>query len=342
MSRTSIIAASFALAACGGGGGGGGGGSSTSSGSSTSIAPVSITSANMQDVSAQGYSATTTLNSQVSGSTSSFVTGVTVDTASAGLLGVTMQELYRALNAQNSANQVVGVTISETDSCTGGGSITVNGNVASTSTLSAGDSLTLTASGCKESGYTLNGVLSITFKSLTGVPGESSSWSGVFTVGYTNFSVSSGTSSDTASATGNITLSIKQTSFGAATFSISGSSLTVNSTHNGSTSALTLSNLNYGASLTSGVYTYNTNYALSGTLGKLGNASFTVKTLTDFKQTAAGFPTQGVLQITAADKSSVTLTAIDNINVKLDLDKNGDGVTDETVNTTWSALQSRL
>lgn len=335
--RASIAAVTFALAACGGGGS-----STTASSGSPTLLSSSITSSNAQDVGAQGYSATSSLNSQVSGGASSFVAGVTVDTGRPGLLGVTMQELYRALDAQAAANQVLGVTTSQSVQCSNGGSMLVNANLASSSTISAGDTITLTASTCKESGYTLNGTLGINFKSVSGAPGESSTWGGSFGVSFTNFSVTAGTGGDTASATGDMTVNLNQTGLGAANFSVTGSSLKINTTHNGSTTALTLGNFSYGGSLASGVYTYHAGYTLSGTSGKLGNGSFTVKTLTDFKQTATGFPTQGVLMITATDNSSLTLTAIDNSNVKLDLDKNGDGVTDETVTTTWANLQTHL
>lgn len=337
-SRASIAAVAFALAACGGGGGS----SSNASSSSPTLLSSSITSSNVQDVGAQGYSATSTLNSQVGGSTPSFVTGVTIDSGRPGLFGVTLQELYRALDAQPAANQVIGVTTSQTVQCSSGGTMLVNANFASSSTISAGDTLTLTANACKESGSTLDGTLSINFKSVSDMPSESSTWSGVLGISYTNFSVTAGTSSDIASATGDITMNINQTGSGAASFSATGSSLKINTTHNGSTTAITLSNLSYGGSLASDIYTYHTSYTLSGNLGKLGNTSFTVKTLTDFKQTASGFPTQGVLKITATDNSLLTLTVINSTNVRLDLDKNGDGVTDETVTTTWSDLQTHL
>lgn len=327
----------FALAACGGGG------SSGTTAGNTTTSGFSVTSANMQDVGAQGYRATASMTSQINGSTSSFVTGVAADTASAGVIGATVQELYRALGAQAASNQVVGVTTSKTVSCTSGGTMLVSANLASSSNISAGDSVTLTANTCKESGYTLNGSISVTFNSISGIPGESSVWSGSFAVNYSNFSVISGNSADVVNVTGNLSLGINQTALGTASIAVSGTSLNFSVTHNGSTDAFKVTNINNNSSLKSGIVTYNSNFGVNGSLGKLGNANFTVKTITDFKQsTSGGFPTQGVLKITASDNSSVTLTVIDSTNVKLDLDKNGDGVTDESVTTTWTALQSRL
>lgn len=336
-SGAGIISVTLALAACGGGGGSSG----TASNNSTAT-NFSVTSANMQDVGAQAYRATSSMNAQIGGSSSSFVTGVAVDTTTAGVVGVTMQELYRALNTQTASNLVVGSTVSQTVACTDGGTLQVSANFASSSTVTAGDSVTMTASACKESGYTLNGSISVTFKSINGIPGESANWSGAFAVTYTNFSVISGSSADTASISGSLSMNINQTGYGAASYSVSGNSLNLSETHNGSTTSTTLSNFSYNGSLQSGIITYSSNFGVSGNLGKLGNASFTVKTLTDFKQPVNGQPTQGALKITASDNSSVTLTVLDSTNVKLDLDKNGDGVIDESVTTTWTALQSRL
>jgi hypothetical protein len=329
----SIVLTTFALAACGGGGG-------SSAPASTPTLQSSITSSNMQDVGAQGYTSTTNLNAQVGTSATSFVTGVSVDTASSGMLGVTLQELYRAIEAQATSGQVVGVTLSQTVPCASGGSLLVNATVASSGTISAGDTVTVTATGCVESGVTLNGAFSVNFKSITGIPGQSSSWNGTFGVTYTNFSIAQ--HGDTASVTGDLTLTVNQTSLGNATLSATGSSLSVSTTHNSTSASITVTNLNYGGSVASGVYTFHTNYTMSGNLGKLGNSTYTVKTLTDFKQTSTGFPSQGVLKITATDNSSLTLTAIDSTNVKLDLDKNGDGVTDDTTTTTWTNLQTHL
>ena len=38
------------------------------------------------------------------------------------------------------------------------------------------------------------------------------------------------------------------------------------------------------------------------------------------------------------NNSSARLTAIDNVNVRIDIDTNGDGAIDDTINTTWVEL----
>ncbi|HYD81905.1 MAG TPA: hypothetical protein VEC06_19055 [Paucimonas sp.] len=333
-SHSLIIGMAAVLAACGGGGGG------ASGTTGNSFAASSITSANMQDVGAQGYSATSNLNAQVGGSTSGFITDVSVEAAAAGIPGAALQGLYRALQAQAGASQVVGITVTETIPCAAGGSMAVTATIASAGAISAGDNFAINASACKEPRFTLNGKFNVTFKSLSGEPGQSA-WSGALAIAYTDFSVSGGGAA-TASATGDMSINVNQTAFGAASFAVTGKSLKLDAAHNGATDTVTLSNFSYGGSLKSGTYTYNANFGLTGNLSKLGDVNLAVKTLTDFKQTGLSFPYQGVLKVTATDNSSVTLTVVNNSSVTLDLDKNGDGAIDETVNTTWTALASRL
>ena len=334
-SGTAIIGFTFALAACGGGGGG-------SSGTATnSSAGVSITSANMQDVGAQGYYVASSMTTFGSGA--NLVTGVAVDTASSSLVGVTINGLYRAINNANTTNLAVGGTISETVPCADGGSMLVSLNIASSSTVSAGDSITTTANACNESGYTSNGTMSVTFKNISGTPGASNTWSGTLAASYTNFSVTSNATGNTATTTGDLTISFQQSGSENISDSVTGNSLKLSTTQKGVTSTATLSNFDFSRSVNANIVTYRSNFSLNGSLNKVGNVNLTVKTLTDFQQSiASAFPTQGALKITASDNSSVTLTVLDSTNVKLDLDKNGDGVIDESVTTTWTALQSRL
>jgi hypothetical protein len=48
---------------------------------------------------------------------------------------------------------------------------------------------------------------------------------------------------------------------------------------------------------------------------------------------------QGSFSVTGLNGSSVTVTAIDSQLVRLDVDTDGDGVTDETIDSTWSDFQ---
>jgi hypothetical protein len=65
-----------------------------------------------------------------------------------------------------------------------------------------------------------------------------------------------------------------------------------------------------------------------------------VDTLQRFEELESDeFPYAGIMKITASDNSSVTLTALDAVNVLLEIDEDGDGAIDETINdTTWASL----
>jgi hypothetical protein len=330
----SLTAIAIALTACGGGGGG-----SPSTGTGTTTLS-SITSDNMQDVSAQGWASANSFNAVAGGSADSLVTGVSVNGAPPNALDAALDSLYRAYSAQGS-NQVVGVTTSQTVTCAKGGSMLVTVNAAS-STLSAGDSIAVDASSCIEENIVINGKLTFAFNSISGTPGLNSVWSGSFGLTFTNFSASE--NGDTVVANGSMTVGISQTAPSTATITVSGSSLSLaEQFHTGTSGALTLKNFSETASITSSLQSASLNYALDANVPKLGNVSYTVKTLNDFKQSASAlYPYQGALKITASDNSSVTLTAVDSTNVTLGLDKNGDGVIDQTVNTTWAALESHL
>jgi hypothetical protein len=51
------------------------------------------------------------------------------------------------------------------------------------------------------------------------------------------------------------------------------------------------------------------------------------------------YPSSGALLV-EGENSSARLTAIDNVNVTIEVDSNGDGVIDDTINTTWADLTS--
>lgn len=57
--------------------------------------------------------------------------------------------------------------------------------------------------------------------------------------------------------------------------------------------------------------------------------------VTDF---AAGNPRTGVIVVTGAGGSSLTLTVLDPVNVQLDVDEDGDGNPEQTLITTWAEL----
>lgn len=333
---TAVVGTSM-LAGCGGGGGGSDGGSGTST-----VAPVgvSVTSTNAVDSVAYAYSGIENINNQ-SINAPALITGVSIDSPTTGVIAASLQQLYKGLNAQPLNSLVAGVTTSATANCTGGGSISVTVNTSVSGQVSNGDSMSISANACAENGTILSGRLDFGFSNLAGTIGSSSAWSARLAINYANVSIQSG--GETLSVNGDMALNYAQTGYQAATASVSGSSLQVNlKTSDGTVIGRALTAYNLSNSINGSTHTSSGNFTLAGSSSKLGTFNFTVKTNTDFTWIGTTNPSTGSVTVTAADKSNATLTVLDSTNVKISLDKNGDGVIDETINTTWADLRSRI
>lgn len=326
------------ITGCGGGGGGDSGGGTTTVTAATST----ISSSNAPDVAANAVNASNGISQ--SGSVSSLITGVTVDAgnaASAGLINTSLQQMYKVLANQSAASLVAGVTATQSYPCTNGGSISATVNEAVTGTLSSGDSVAVTATQCIEGSLTLNGGFSVSFSNLSGTPGTATAWSGALGLNFKNFSITEG--GEAALANGDMALSINQLGYNNATASISGNSLQLSLSRSGAVVIdRTLSAYSYTGTVQSSLETYSVNFTMTGDFKSAGNGAYGVTTTTPFKQISGAYPYQGALKVAGSGNTSVTLTALDSTSVRLDIDKNGDGVTDETVNTTWLALKSRI
>jgi hypothetical protein len=329
------VCSALLVAGCGGGGSSDKGGPFTAS---------NVNSSNATDVLAQAFTASESLNSQSSTASSlggNLATGVSIDAGSSGLIGVTLQQLYRGLRAGTAVNLATGVQTADPTPCSGGGSVTATRTVAAAGTVSNGDSLSMTANNCVEGALKLNGGMRFTFSNVSGAVGSDAAWGATMAMQFSDLSIDA--HGDLVRANGDMSLGYSQTSNAVANASASGNSLQISLERNGTSIVeRRLSNFSYDSSVNSDLFTYSANYTLSGNLARLGNTSYSVKTNTAFKKTGSAFPYEGSLTVTATDKTSATLTALDSINVRIDLDKNGDGVIDESINTTWSNLKSRV
>jgi hypothetical protein len=345
--KTSLIvaaSAAFLLAACGGGGG-----DSSTAGtpaSSTTTADTStINTGNSTDVAKQAYAAYSAINGEArTGTAATSLIGVSIDdtTHTPNLLATSLRQVRNALSAQTPAAVVGVVTDSTQDACTSG-TISRTRHIADSTlaTITSGDYVTITAANCVESGETLNGSLTITFNSASGdVAHMVGAWSASMTITYSNLTITAGSLSE--SANGDLTLSYSQASDGSATFNTSGNSLTASVTYGSTTVSSSLSNYNYGGSVSAaGTYTFHDNLTFAGTYPRLGKVSYTIATPTDFVQTSTDvYPSQGVMKVSATDRTSLTLTVIDNAHVRIDVDANGDGVIDSSSTITWATLAS--
>ncbi|MCC8401479.1 hypothetical protein LJ655_06150 [Paraburkholderia sp. MMS20-SJTN17] len=327
------------LAACGGGGGGTSASNPGSNSNSGSGAVGVITSTNAQDAVAYAYSGVQDLGTQ-SSTGASLATGVSVETPTAGLITASLAQLYKGLGVQPVNNLVAGVTTSAASACASGGTISVSVTAANPGIVSNGDSMTITANSCSENGEVINGQLTYGFNNLSGTIGSSTQWSATLTLNYNNLTLQSG--GITIAANGDMSLGYSQTDSQHATATVSGSSLQMNLTQsNGTVISRKLTAYSFNGSIAGTTNTSSANFTLTGSSPTLGSVSYTVKTKTPFQAIGSANPSVGSMTVTA-NNSSATLTVIDSTNVKIDIDSNGDGVIDQTINTTWADLNSRI
>ena len=323
-------ATSLLLGACGGGGGGSPAPAAPAVSQASALTVISST--NSTPVAANAYLAGESLTSASSQSTS-FVTGVTLDSTTAGAV-TTALDLF-GLASGTVQNIVTGVT--QTQACPGGGSITLSGTRASSTVLSAGDVFTITSSACVINGSTITGALGIALNSLSGTVSATTPWSANLGLTFTNFGATGATES--ASFDGDMTLAVSQQNSSNATVGLSGTKLHAVTKRNGTVVAdKTLSAFSGTAALAGSTVTTTTNYTLTGATPALASFNVTVKTLAPFVRTVGAFPSGGSA-IISGTASSVTMTAIDATNVRLDYSAKGDGVITQSTVVTWAALK---
>ena len=330
------LLASLVLAACGGGGGGSSGGNE---GGSTASAVV-ITSSNSQALAAEALAAASNTDA---GSGAAFVTGVQVSGGSTGssaaLLGLAARKLVSMVPPTGAL--ATGVTTSQTQACTSGGSLTVTVNSSDGSTVAAGDSVQFTANGCTESlgGATevMNGSMTITF--LTGYDAASAVYPKTLSIRIVaqNFSLSSG--GETEAFNGDVTITLTETSATSFTMSMTSNSLsTTLGTH-----SVTLINYSVNAEETSSgtVITMSATIETSNSRLGAGLVSYQVATVTPITVSSSGVVTSGSIKVTG-NNSSLLLTVTSADTFTLQVDSNGDGTYESTSTVTHSQLQAVL
>lgn len=322
-----LLSAAAVLAACGGGSGGG-------SDAGTSAEPVAISSANAPQVAGAAYNASASLEGAGLGG-AGFLTGAVTDTGADGIdmVEVIVDQLRasRTWFADQQAALVTGAVVTVTENCTDGGSLSFTLNDADDNQdLSTGDSVSATFNSCSEGGSVLNGVLSINNIVITGDT-QAAPYSLQLTIQANNFSVTE--TGETASINGALTLG--QSTGDGVSFSSSISGTSIALTQNGGGATLSAFQLNSTEDISSAAYSFNMNATVSSP--DIGGA-VTIVTDTTFQGVDPADPYAGQATITGANNSSVTLIALDEINVRLLVDENGDGTTDATIDTTWAAL----
>ena len=318
------------VAACGGGGGGG---SASATPPPVSTGAVAITAANA------ATAAGAVDNSLV------FATGAGTQAASAPTAAVvtvtgnqfniiefsnSVFETIDSLKSQLTPT-VIGAIITRSSACSGGGSIDVaHDDIDNNGVLSTGDTLTLLFNSCVRSGITISGGLSVS--GFTSVKPSTAAFTTTGKISFNSFAYSDGATSGTMNGT--INFSVSTSDGNVVNSTISNGSLAVAKT--GATLTLSGYSINQTNNKSTGAYTLSASGTVtSSALG--GTVTFT--TTTPYQGTGTANPSSGAIKITGAGSSSVTVTALDSTNIRLDVDSNGDGIVEPPpISMTWAML----
>jgi len=323
--RLLIIAAGLAVAACGGGGGGGGGGTSTGT---VSAATASITSANAVTVAGTTTDAALfstefdeLANLGILGSPG----GVAVVQSAAGS-SVTLAKQTASLQAVSVGPEV--------ENCTFGGTLTISATIENPETLSAGDTFSLSYANCDfGEGMVANGSIGFTVTSFQGdLVGND------FDLGFdlriNGFSMVE--AAESVSMDGDFSMSLDSTATGT-TVTISGESLSLG---NG-TETYVLSEFSTTTTVDMSMFPESVTVQTSGFLMSSefdGEVHFTTSIV--LQGSGEGNPFSGEFVITGANEASITVIPMDEQNVRIELDLDGDGAVDPdgVIDTTWQEL----
>ncbi len=215
-------------------------------------------------------------------------------------------------------------------SCQESGTITISGDASDP--MAAGDTFKVESTMCDDGlGEVVDGVIDFTVRDISGDLAAGAYLLSMDAV-VTNLQIM--TASDTITSNGDATVSLDTSTPGFVDAGTSGTSMTTDS--NASSETIT----NYQSNQTLDANQQNLPFTLSasGTLDTTrldGIVSYS--TPTEFSGEGIAFPSAGELLVEGTN-SSARLIAVDDVNVTIEIDSNGDGVTDETINTTWAAL----
>lgn len=325
-----------ALSACGGGGG-----SNDAAPSAAPVeAPATITKTNAPKVAASAYEST--IGAQRMGSSSGLGGGVTGAVVSADsdevqfdIVAFVGRQVAELSDLQSSIldNTVVGVAIPpDTRSCPFGGTLTLSGEVADRSEISAGDTLVLELDNC-DSGADgiLNGKITMLFNSITGGPEEDIfGFDTTLTMEDTSLTIAG----ETSVTNGDMRVVTPDANSASREAELSGNTF---ATTLGNEST-TMTNYQIGASFDAATST-----SLTDSRGALVSSEFngqvTFETTLPFRTLAGDdYPSEGTMLVTGSNDAALRLIVLDAVNVRVEIDVDGDGAFEDSVDTSWAEL----
>jgi hypothetical protein len=216
--------------------------------------------------------------------------------------------------------------------CQVSGSITLSGDLADPTTLTPGDFINADADNCDDGlGEVVNGLMEMSIDAFSG-----DFFAGLYeltmALELTDFQVT--TAADVQNSNGDVTVTLNTLVAPYVTAAVGGSAMTVD----GNTESASLQNYESSQSVDGGLQAAPYTLSALGTLdsSKLPGA-VAYSTPVPFEGEGSDYPHTGELFVSGED-SSARLVAIDNVNVRIDIDLDDDGSVDESIETTWVAL----
>lgn len=325
-----LVAASALLAACGGGGGG-----SAPAGSPAPVAtPATLTSANYVAVAQETLSSSAYLTSATA-----LATGAQVSDPEL-LIRFGQSQLPKLSRwLANAPVQAVGAVENRTESCAGGGTITISANDANGNLKGdAGDSASLTMTNCSFEGQLLNGQLVMTINSATGNL-DNFPYSLSVTLGFNNLVAQS--SSVRSVGNGNLVVSVEARAANDQSLSLSTPSFALSTSYGGASYSKMLTNHLTTISLSPAGTGFTSSTAVSGTLSSSAFDSrfVTIATPASFvRSSALAYPSSGQFIITGAAGSQVRVTATSATALFIELDADANGSYETSTSKLWSEM----
>lgn len=344
--RIALLGIVVLLVGCGGGGGGS---SSPNLSYDGPTGAVLINGSNADAIA--GYAASQATSGELTSATSNIPLGLSGPAAAGSgpqpsvhpLSELAKKYAAMALDRNTySANLLPGVTESQSQDCSGGGTVTLTVTYADPNQPSVGDRVSIIFINCVEGSDRSNGTVTVVLKDVTVNPDQTlGDFAADFT--FSNLKITDLATGDYAWLNGGFTAGF--TGDGQTTplvFSLSGSSLVVEEKTGAVTEQALLSNFSFVDTVhLNGDLSYDHDFTIAST--EIGG-SVTVVTENPFTIYAPdSYPTVGQLVVTGANNASVKLTAVDNTSVTIEYDLDGNGTygdgTDPIQKTVaWSAL----
>ncbi len=226
-----------------------------------------------------------------------------------------------------------------TEDCPLGGTMALSGQIADPAdplaplTLTPGDFFNILYTMCDDGFSVIDGGL---FYEVDAFNGELASglYSLTMTATFTDFQVA--TLEDELVSNGDVSVRLDTQQFPYLEAEVSGNSLTVD----GTTSAVIMTVFSSLHAQDTGLEPSPYTQSSFGTIDSTSlSGVVSYSTPVEFEGSDADYPSSGEFLVTGSN-SSARLTAVDNVNVRIDIDTDGNGTTDETINTTWAELDA--